>query len=108
MSNLIARAGPKYYKCFMLDARKEAVDEIERLNDLVALQKKDMKIAMDRLAKLEADNDSLRNTIISMQLSLKSDGERIAKLESIIKSLYIETSDNWVQQYIKEQGEALE
>jgi hypothetical protein len=32
---------------------KEAADEIERLNGLVAMQKKDMKVAMDRIAELE-------------------------------------------------------
>ena len=35
------------------DPVKEAADEIERLNGLVAMQKKDMKVAMDRIAELE-------------------------------------------------------
>ena len=33
---------------------QDMADEIERLNGLVALQKKDMKVAMDRVAELEA------------------------------------------------------
>ena len=30
--------------------------------------------------------------------------ERVAKLEAVIKTLYTETSDNWVQQHIQECG----
>ena len=37
------------------------------------------------IERLTADNDNLRNTITSMQLSLKSDGERIAKLEATLR-----------------------
>jgi archaellum component FlaC len=39
------------------DLVKEAADEIERLNGLVAMQKKDMKVAMDRIAELEGASE---------------------------------------------------
>jgi len=32
--------------------------------------------------------------------------DRVAKLEAIIETLYIETSDDWIQDYLTENGEA--
>ena len=39
------------------------------------------------IERLSADIGNLRNTITSMQLSLKSDGERIAKLEAKLAAM---------------------
>jgi AICAR transformylase/IMP cyclohydrolase PurH len=55
LGNLIERLRYYGYPAFepFCTTSNEAADELERVNGLVALQKKDMKVAMDRIAELE-------------------------------------------------------
>ena len=79
-----------------------------RLKDRLIMQESNVT-AHKRNAKLEAKIKNLREEYTERQewgaeqamTVIKNKNERIAKLEAIIKTLYIETSDNGVQQHIK-------
>ena len=65
-------------------------EEIERLTARLIAESGEVEDLVNRLQESEDDNGRLM--------------KRIAKLEAVIKTLYTETSDNWVQQHIQECG----
>jgi peptidoglycan hydrolase CwlO-like protein len=82
MSDLVERLRDPNVIYMTREAAAEAADEIERLQSRIdALHEHDGAMcpicAMENeIERLEADAENLRNTITSMQLSLKERGER--------------------------------
>ena len=69
-----------------------AADEIERLIADLSVTSGNLELCREGSAIMSGIHD--RHV------------ERIAELEAIIRTLYIETSDDWVQEHITEAGEA--
>jgi len=60
---------------------------------------------LDAYAKIDAEHiTELEATINRLDDQLTIASDHVAKLEAVIKTLYTETSDNWVQQHIQECG----
>ena len=78
MSDLIKNLRDFYISAPNVPSSKcmnEAADEIERLNGLVALQKKDMKVAMDNNERLRAELKDANSALRSAAEVAQRDGK---------------------------------